>query len=303
MKIIINNENNGQRIDVALANLLSYSRSRTAKIIAEGLVTVNGLTVDKSSKSVKEGDCVVYAEPEPQELGLLKQDIPIEVIFQDEYLAVINKQQGLTVHPTISNKSNTLVNALLFNFDDLSGINGVMRPGIVHRLDKDTSGLMLVAKCDKAHVDLAKQIQTKQCIRIYQAIVEGVIKDDSGTVDKPIGRSQTDRKKMAIDINGRQAITDYTVLERFDKNTLVKFQLRTGRTHQIRVHTKFLGHPIVGDKTYGFKNQRFSLAGQLLHSCYIEFTHPITKQRLSFASPLPTYFERVLNILRKESRQ
>lgn len=303
IKITIDEINNDERLDYALANLLDgYTRSRVVKLIDSSKVKINGNVAQKASKTVKEGDYIEIDDDTPTELKVLPQDIPLDIVFQDEYLAVINKQQGLTVHPSGSICSNTLVNALLYHIKDLSGINGILRPGIVHRLDKDTSGLMLVAKCDKAHVGLAKQIETKQCKRTYVAVVEGVIKEDCGVVDKAIARSVADRKKMEVNPLGRKAVTNYRVLERFEKNTFVEFVLQTGRTHQIRVHTKYLGFPIVGDKAYGFKKQRFNLDGQLLHSCKIEFTHPVTQEQMSFTAPLPQYFERVLAILRKENR-
>ncbi len=299
----IDEENFGDRIDVFVSEVLTdYTRSHAQKLIDGEFVKINGLTVSKSSKTLKIGDLVEITIPEVTPIEILPQDISIDIVYQDEYLAVINKQQGLTVHPANGIYVDTLVNALLFHIKDLSGINGKMRPGIVHRLDKDTSGLMLVAKNDFAHQSLANQISTKECKRTYYALVEGVVKTDEGTIDKPIGRSEVDRKKMAIDINGRNAVTHYKVLKRYKKNTLMQFNLVTGRTHQIRVHTKYLGHPIVGDTTYGFIKQRFNLSGQLLHSKEIEFTHPYTKERMKFTSELPDYFQKILKIVENESK-
>ncbi|MBR2974491.1 MAG: RluA family pseudouridine synthase, partial [Clostridia bacterium] len=249
---------NYARLDVFVASNCDLTRSRAQKLIADGFTTLNGNVCTKPSVAVKEGDEVVVTLPPAVQLNVEPQDIPLDIVWQDEVMAVVNKQQGLTVHPANNQFSDTLVNALLFHVKDLSGINGVLRPGIVHRLDKDTSGLLLVAKTDLAHQSLASQIQSKSCRRIYVALVEGVIKQDGGIVDMPIGRSKTDRKKMDIDKNGRSATTHYTVLQRYRSNTLVQFELKTGRTHQIRVHTKHLGHPVVGDKVYGYKNQRFS---------------------------------------------
>ena len=293
-------EDNYSRLDVFVASNCDLTRSRAQKLIADGLLTLNGKQQTKPSVDVKEGDEVVVTLPPAIELNVQPQDIPLDIVWQDENMAVINKQQGLTVHPANNQFSDTLVNALLFHVKDLSGINGVLRPGIVHRLDKDTSGLLLVAKTDQAHQSLASQIQNKTCKRIYVALVEGVVKQDSGVVDLPIGRSRTDRKKMDIDKNGRSATTYFTVLQRYKNNTLVQFELKTGRTHQIRVHTKHLGHPVVGDKTYGYKNQRFNLDGQLLHARQIVFVHPTTKEEMTFFAPLPSYFLRILDVLESE---
>lgn len=291
------------RLDSAVgAAFGNFSRTGAKKLIDGGFVKVNGKTETKASKTVKEGDIIEIDSPEPTVTEIVPQDIDIEIIFQNSALAVINKPQGLTVHPAGGNYSGTLVNALLFHIKDLSGINGELRPGIVHRLDKDTSGLMLVAKNDAAHRFLAEQIQNKTCKRVYYALLEGVVKEDGGTVDLPIGRSMADRKKMSVVQGGRRAVTDFRVIERFDKNTLTEFRLQTGRTHQIRVHAKHLGHPVVGDKAYGFKNQRFNLAGQLLHSKQIEFIDPVSGRTLSFDSPLPDYFQRVLKILGNEKK-
>lgn len=291
----------GERLDAAVAELFGgFSRSAAKKLIENGNVRVDGEVSHKASRLVKTGETVTVACPEPVKTDIPAQDIPLEIVFQNSSLLVINKRQGISVHPSNGVFEGTLVNALLFHVRDLSGINGELRPGIVHRLDKDTSGLMLVAKNDAAHRSLAEQIASKTCKRVYYALVEGVVKDDVGTIDQPIGRSKTDRKKMAVDFGGRSAVTNFEVLQRYEKNTLVRFRLQTGRTHQIRVHAKFMGHPVVGDKTYGYKNQRFKLDGQLLHSKQIEFTDPETGRVLSFESPLPPYFERVLKILENE---
>ncbi len=291
----------GERLDFAVASSLDgFSRSRVAGLIKGGFLSLNGERGIKASKTVKEGDVVEIDAQEPQILPLEPQDIPVDIVYQDEYLAVVNKPQGLTVHPANGIYKDTLVNALLFRFKDLSGINGVLRPGIVHRLDKDTSGLMVVAKCDAAHISLAAQIQSKECKRVYFALLEGVLKSDGGKIDKPLGRAAQDRTKMAIDPMGKNAVTHYTVLRRYAKNTLVRFELETGRTHQIRVHAKYLGFPVVGDKAYGFKNQRFKLDGQLLHSQSITFTHPRSNEIMTFTAPLPPYFERILSIVEKD---
>ncbi len=299
IKIVIPEDNDGDRLDTAVSdNLTDISRARCQKLIKDGAVWLNG-KIEKASKTVREGDIAEVLIPELKPVELLPQDIPLDIVWQDENMAVINKQQGLTVHPASGVYTDTLVNALLFHIKDLSGINGDIRPGIVHRLDKDTSGLMVVAKNDVAHRSLAEQISTKTCRRIYYALVEGVVKNDNGFVEKPIGRSKSDRKKMGIVPDGKYAKTFYTVVERFEKNTLVKFELTTGRTHQIRVHTQYLGHPVVGDKTYGYKNQRFDLAGQLLHSKEIRFVHPISGEQMSFECQLPDYFANVLSKLKR----
>ena len=296
---IVQEENSGDRLDVFVGEVAQSSRSNAQKRIKNGLVTLNGKTEDKVSKTLKIGDNVGITIVAPEPIELIPQNIPLDIVYQDEYLAVINKQQGLTVHPAGGSYKDTLVNALLYHIKDLSGINGDIRPGIVHRLDKDTSGLMVIAKNDFAHVNLSQQIASKECRRIYYAWTEGVFKEDSGIIDQPLFRSKTDRKKIAVDPDGRQAITLFNVVERFSANTLVRFELKTGRTHQIRVHSAFIGHPIVGDKVYGFKKQRFDLNGQLLHSKEITFTHPKTGESMHFDSELPDYFRRILSVLKK----
>lgn len=296
---IVQEENFGDRLDVFVGEVAQSSRSNAQKRIKNGLVTLNGKTEDKVSRTLKIGDNVGITIVAPKLIELIPQNIPLDIVYQDEYLAVINKQQGLTVHPAGGSYKDTLVNALLYHIKDLSGINGDIRPGIVHRLDKDTSGLMVIAKNDFAHVNLSQQIASKECRRIYYALTEGVFKEDSGIIDQPLFRSKTDRKKIAVDPDGRQAITLFNVVERFSANTLVRFELKTGRTHQIRVHSAFIGHPIVGDKVYGFKKQRFDLNGQLLHSKEITFTHPKTGESMHFDSELPDYFRRILSVLKK----
>lgn len=296
---VIENDGVGERLDVFLSNVAEMTRSKAQKLIKDGQVTVNLNIEQKVSKVLKKGEEILVKVPLPEPISILPQNIDLDIVYQDNDLVVINKQQGLTVHPAGGSFCNTLVNALLYHIKDLSGINGDIRPGIVHRLDKDTSGLMVVAKNDTAHVNLSRQIATKECRRIYYALAEGVIKQDSGIIDQPLARSKVDRKKIAIDPNGRNAVTHFEVIERFANNTLVKYELKTGRTHQIRVHSAFLGHPIVGDKAYGFKRQRFNLVGQLLHSKILEFTHPRTGELMRFESELPDYFLNVLSVLKK----
>ena len=296
----LTSESDARRLDAFLAENSGLTRNHVQKLIAMGNVTVDGTAVTKASTQVKADSGVEVTLPPEIPLDVAPQDIPLNIVYEDGDLAVINKPQGMTVHPASGNYEGTLVNALLYHVKDLSGINGVLRPGIVHRLDKDTSGLLVIAKNDSAHVELQRQIQCKECRRIYVALLEGVLKTDSGSVDKPIGRSTTDRKKMDVVVGGRNALTYYKVLERFKDYTLVQFELKTGRTHQIRVHAKYLGHPVVGDKTYGYAKSRFNLDGQLLHAETLAFTHPTTGEKLSFSAPIPTYFEKVLTTLRNK---
>lgn len=294
-------ENPCRRLDVFLSENSGLTRSHAQKLIAASLVTVDGAVVTKPSAEVKQDASVHVELPPDVSLNIPAEDIPLDIVYEDEDLLVINKPQGLTVHPSNGVYTGTLVNALLYHVKDLSGINGVLRPGIVHRLDKDTSGLLVVAKNDFAHVELQRQIQSKECKRIYLALLEGNLKTDSGFVDQPIGRSKSDRKKMDVTRDGRSALTYYTVLERFAGYTLVQFELKTGRTHQIRVHAKYLGHPVVGDKTYGYAKCRWKLNGQLLHAHTLSFTHPTTGENLSFSTPCPEYFEKILFSLRNKS--
>ena len=295
MKKEITVDNVGVRADVYLSEKLNYTRSKVKKLIDDGCVFVNGAKI-KSSDKLPEGALVTVDEPDPKPLGLTPVNLPIDIVYQDKDIAVINKPQGLTVHDGNGVKGYTLVNLLLANLDSLSGINGVIRPGRVHRIDKDTSGLLVVAKNDAAHVSLAAQIQNKTCKRTYIALLEGVLKQDGGRIETHIERSQKNRTMMTVSDNGRLAITEFKVLKRYDNYTLCEFNLKTGRTHQIRVHSKFIGHPIVGDPVYGYKNQKFNLNGQLLHAVKLELTHPATGERMTFTAPLPDYF---LNVLTK----
>lgn len=288
-----------KRLDLFLCEECNLSRSHIKKLIDDGKVLLNGKNC-KAGSCLKPNDKVTLIDDEPLQLDLSPQNIPIDIIYQDDDLAVINKQQGLTVHSGGGTNGGTLVNALLYHLDKLSGINGVIRPGIVHRIDKDTSGLLVVAKNDKAHVSLAKQIETKSAKRIYIALLEGVIKDDNGLIDTFITRSDKDRKLMTTSKDkGRRAVTYYKVLTRYNGYTLCEFSLQTGRTHQIRVHAKYLGHPVVGDKSYGYKKQKFELKGQLLHAYKLILTHPTTGKVMEFTAPLPDYFENILLKLTK----
>ncbi len=291
--------NDAKRLDTLLSVMLDCSRAHAQKLINDGHVTLRG-NVAKVSSSVNCGDSITVDTVDVVEGDILPEDIAIDIVYQDSDVVVVNKAQGMIVHPASGVYSGTLVNALLYHVGDLSGINGVIRPGIVHRIDKDTSGLLVVAKNDNAHNGLASQLVDKTCGRVYIAVVEGVVKSDSGTIDRAIARSRNDRKKMAIDDTGKNATTHYTVLKRYKNNTLVQFVLSTGRTHQIRVHSAYMGHPVVGDKQYGFKHQRYNLEGQLLHATQLTFVHPTTNVRMTFDAPLPEHFARIVALLDKE---
>ncbi len=291
------------RLDVFLAGETGASRSNVKNVIESDGVLINGIIKKKSGIELKDGDVIEFSLPEPKTLDIEPNaDIKLDIVYEDEHFAVINKPQGMVVHPANSyQKNDTLVNALLADLDKLSSINGVVRPGIVHRLDKDTSGLIVVAKTDEAHKSLASQIEKKTARRIYFGLCDGNFKEDSGTVDQPIARNKKDRKKMGIDPDGRRAVTHYAVLERFGKYTLVRFELETGRTHQIRVHSAFLHHSIVGDEVYGGSTGLYK-NGQLLHAKQLILAHPITKERMSFEAELPEYFETILEKLRKSQK-
>lgn len=287
------------RLDVFIAEAFAISRSNAKSCIEKLGASVNGVLRFKSGYELRIGDIVEFAPPEPQVLEVKAENIPLEIVYQDEYLAVINKPQGMVVHQASSyRKNDTLVNALLYNLDSLSSINGVIRPGIVHRLDKDTSGLIVVAKNDEAHKSLASQIEKKTARRIYIGLCDGNFKEDEGTVDAPIARSKKDRKKMAIDKDGRRAVTHFKVLERYGKYTIVRFELETGRTHQIRVHSASLHHPIVGDEVYGGSTALYH-NGQLLHATKLTLIHPHTGELMTFECPVPKCFQEVLDKLNK----
>jgi len=292
-----------KRLDVFLSEQTEeFTRSRLKKLVEDGRVLVNGTTIRKAGEEIKKGSEVVVEIPDPVEYSVKPENIPLDILYQDDDFAVVNKQQGLTVHIGNGNAEGTLVNALLYHLEKLSGIGGVLRPGIVHRIDKDTTGLLVVAKNDKAHISLAGQIAEKSCRRRYYALLEGNLKADSGKVETDIGRSPNDRLKMAVLPAGRgkKAITDYEVVARFGTDyTLCKFSLQTGRTHQIRVHAKHLGHPVVGDPVYGYKKQKFELSGQLLHAFELELTHPTSGERMTFHAPLPPVFSQLLKKLCK----
>lgn len=296
---VIDENNQGMRIDKYLSQVMEdKTRSFIQGIIDEGKVTVNNKIV-KSNYKLKVNDFIKGIIPDPVELKVEAEDIPLDILYEDEDVIVVNKPQGMVVHPAAGNTTGTLVNAILNHCNDLSGINGVIRPGIVHRIDKDTSGVLVIAKNDASHNKLAEQLKDHSMTRVYIALVEGTIKNDQGTVDANLGRHPIERKKIAVVKAGRRAVTHYKVLERFDKYTLVECRLETGRTHQIRVHMAHIGHPLVGDPVYGFKKQRFNLEGQLLHAKILGFIHPTTRQYLEFEAELPNYFNKVIEILRK----
>lgn len=300
---MIEGKDAGVRLDVYVAERENLTRSASAKLIESGMVTVNGSAVSKNYR-LREGDEVITEIPEPEPDRAEPENIPLNIVYEDSDLLVVNKPKGMVVHPASGNPSGTLVNALLYHCgDSLSGINGVIRPGIVHRIDKDTSGLLVVAKNDASHVSLASQISSHTFDRFYEAICVGHLKESTGRIDKPIGRHPTDRKKMAIVKDGREAATNFEVLSRLDGADHIKLRLETGRTHQIRVHLSSLGHPLLGDTVYGGGKTRFEtvhaslLNGQCLHARTISFIHPATGKKMRFESDLPDYFSKVLRLL------
>ncbi|HEM4686672.1 TPA: RluA family pseudouridine synthase [Streptococcus suis] len=287
----------GIRLDKALSDLTDLSRSVANEQIKAGQVLVNGQT-KKAKYSVQVGDVLTYQIPEVEEIDYVAEDIPLEIVFQDEDVAVVNKPQGMVVHPSAGHTSGTLVNALLYHVKDLSGINGVLRPGIVHRIDKDTSGLLMIAKNDDAHTKLAAELKDKKSLRKYWAIVHGNLPNDRGVIEAPIGRSEKDRKKQAVTAKGKEAVTRFQVLERFGDYTLVELTLETGRTHQIRVHMAYIGHPVAGDEAYG-PRKTLKGHGQFLHARTLGFTHPRTGEVVEFTAEAPAIFQEALEKLRK----
>lgn len=292
----------GERIDKYLAEVMNdYSRSFLQKQLKDGNVSVNEKTA-KASLKVAEDDEVRIFIPENKEPDIVPEDIPLDILYEDQQLLVVNKPKGMVVHPSAGHYSHTLVNALMFHCkDQLSGINGVLRPGIVHRIDMDTTGALVVCKTDLAHQSLAEQLKIHSITRKYRAIVHGRLKEDFGTIEGTIGRHPTDRKKMAINVkNGKPATTHYQVLERFDQFTYVECELETGRTHQIRVHMSSIGHPLLGDVVYGPKKSAVpNLQGQTLHAMVLGFLHPVSNEYMEFTAPLPEYFEKLLKNFRK----
>lgn len=303
--ILVKDDDVGKRLDQFLQSYFpDLTRSHIQKAIERGEISLlrNNKIIIKNGEKLRKNDKISYFFEKPREINLEPENLSLDIIYEDDDLAVINKPQGLVVHPCVSCPDKTLVNGLLYQIKNLSGINGEIRPGIVHRIDKDTCGLLLIAKNDKAHVELSRQIANKTCSRKYLALIEGKFKEGSGTIQTQIGRDKKDRKKMAVVLqNGRTAITEYDTKEIFDKYSLVEFSLETGRTHQIRVHAKYLNHPIVGDVLYGKKENKFGLKGQFLCAYMISFIHPTTKEKMQFKIELPKNFKEILNILRKRN--
>lgn len=298
MKLV---SNQNERIDKYLMEELSFSRSKIQRMIEKKEILVNDMEV-KNSYKLRLGDEITINEDYTEEVEITEENIPLDICYEDDYLLVVNKPSGMVVHPALGNQEKTLVNALMYHCNNnLSSINGNIRPGIVHRIDKDTSGLLLVAKTDEAHVDLANQIGQKTVTRKYIALVQGIINEDTATIDAPIGRDSNNRKKMAVtDVNSKDAVTHLRVLARFKKATLIECNLETGRTHQIRVHLNYIGHPIVNDPVYGYKKLDDKDFGQMLHASTIGFIHPVTKKYLEFTSSPPKKFEEILDKYRIE---
>ena len=290
----------GERADSFLARTVEgLTRSAAQRLLEEGAVRKNGASVKKNAKR-PEGDTLILSLPEPEPVDILPQDIPLDVVYEDDDVIVVNKPVGMVVHPAAGHPDGTLVNALLHHCgDSLSGINGELRPGIVHRIDRDTSGLLIAAKNDFAHLGLAEQLQDHSLYREYEAICVGNLREDQGTVNAPIARHRTDRKRMAVDPEGRQAVTHWTVLERLSGYAYIQCRLETGRTHQIRVHMASIGHPLLGDVVYGSKRPYPGLAGQCLHARRLSFVHPRTGERITVECPLPGWFQAVLDKLRR----
>ncbi|HEQ9688314.1 TPA: RluA family pseudouridine synthase [Streptococcus pyogenes] len=294
----INVITSGQRLDKALADLSPLSRGQANDQIKQGLVLVNGQQ-KKAKYTVQAGDVICFELPKEEVLEYQAQNIPLDIIYEDDALAIINKPQGMVVHPSAGHPSGTMVNALMYHIKDLSSINGVVRPGIVHRIDKDTSGLLMVAKTDAAHQALAEELKAKKSLRKYLAIVHGNLPNDRGMIEAPIGRSEKDRKKQAVTAKGKEAVTRFTVLGRFGDYSLVELQLETGRTHQIRVHMAYIGHPVAGDPLYG-PRKTLSGHGQFLHAKTLGLTHPMTGKEMIFTVEAPEIFQKVLKLLRKK---
>ena len=295
--IVVKEEN--ERIDSYLAKTQELSRVMVTKLIEQEQIQVNGKKV-KPSYKVQTGDSITIEIPKPKETTLKAQEIPLQIVYEDKDIIVVNKEKGMVVHPANGNPEGTLVNAVMAHCKGkLSGIGGELRPGIVHRLDKDTSGLLIIAKNDKAHINMSKSIQNREVKKIYIALVRGVVPENEATINMPIGRSTKDRKKMAVTKNGKEAITHFQVLKRYEKYTLLQIKIDTGRTHQIRVHMAEIGYPVVGDSVYSNGKNEFGVEGQMLHAKSLDFEHPITKQPMHLEAPLPEYFEEVLEQLDK----
>ncbi|URZ88256.1 RluA family pseudouridine synthase [Floricoccus penangensis] len=295
MKIIVKEA--GSRLDKAMADLTKYSRTVTNELIKDGQVTVNG-NIAKAKYKVQEGDVIEFTEPVEEVLEYLPEDLSLDIVYEDDDVAVVNKPQGMVVHPSAGHTSGTLVNGLMHQIKNLSGINGVIRPGIVHRIDKDTSGLLMVAKNDLAHEKLAEQLKAKTSKRRYLAIVHGNLPSDKGMIEAPIGRNPKDRKSQAVIASGKPAVTRFEVIERFDDYTLISLELETGRTHQIRVHMAYIGHPVAGDPLYGPRKTLTPNEGQFLHAEVLGFEHPTTGEWIEFTAPAPEVFQKAIEKLR-----
>lgn len=296
---IVSQEEKGKRLDTYIPSVdTDITRTSAQRLIEDGNILVNGKNA-KVSYKIQENDKISVEIPKPKQIELKAQDIPIEIIYEDSDIIVVNKPKGMVVHPANGNPDGTLVNAIMaICKDSLSGIGGEIRPGIVHRIDKDTSGLLIVAKNDNAHVKMSEQIKNHEVKKTYIALVRGVFKENEATIDMPIGRSPSDRKKMAVNKNGKNAITHIKVLKRFDKYTLLRVNIETGRTHQIRVHLSHIGYPIVGDYTYSNGKNEFDVIGQCLHAQKLEFKHPITQKDMCLEAELPQYFKDILDKLK-----
>ena len=296
---IVNQEEKGKRLDTYIPSVdTDITRTSAQRLIEDGNILVNGKNA-KVSYKIQENDKISVEIPEPKQIELKAQDIPIEIVYEDSDIIVVNKPKGMVVHPANGNPDGTLVNAIMaICKDSLSGIGGEIRPGIVHRIDKDTSGLLIVAKNDNSHVKMSEQIKNHEVKKTYIALVRGVFKENEATIDMPIGRSTSDRKKMAVNKNGKDAITHIKVLKRFDKYTLLQVNIETGRTHQIRVHLSHIGYPIVGDYTYSNGKNEFDVVGQCLHAQKLEFKHPITQKDMCLEAELPQYFKDILDKLK-----
>ena len=296
---IVSQEEKGKRLDTYIPSVdTDITRTSAQRLIEDGNILVNGKNA-KVSYKIQENDKISVEIPEPKQIELKAQDIPIEIVYEDSDIIVVNKPKGMVVHPANGNPDGTLVNAIMaICKDSLSGIGGEIRPGIVHRIDKDTSGLLIVAKNDNSHVKMSEQIKNHEVKKTYIALVRGVFKENAATIDMPIGRSTSDRKKMAVNKNGKDAITHIKVLKRFDKYTLLQVNIETGRTHQIRVHLSHIGYPIVGDYTYSNGKNEFDVVGQCLHAQKLEFKHPITQKDMCLEAELPQYFKDILDKLK-----
>lgn len=302
-EIVVQDNEQNKRVDAYIAEAKTeLSRTTIKRLLDTGDILVNGKK-QKASYKPESGDTIQINMPEATETKLIAQDIPVPIIYEDKDIIVVNKPKGMVVHPANGNPDGTLANAILAMCkESLSGIGGEIRPGIVHRLDKDTSGLLIVAKNDLAHMNMSKQIQDRKVTKKYIALVRGIVPEDEATIDMPIARSQKDRKKMAVDKNGKEAVTHFKVLARYDKYTLLEVKIDTGRTHQIRVHMSYIGHPVVGDEVYSNGKNEFGVKGQMLHAKYLKFKHPVTGEELELEAPIPEYFEEVLKQLEERKQ-